>query len=48
VTDLQRDALIDFLAIVMRYVMHHGAAAEQAEVLEAWQELYERFLVDSR
>jgi hypothetical protein len=39
-----RDALLDFLSVVMRFVMHRGSTAEQTEILERWQELYERLL----
>jgi hypothetical protein len=39
----QRQALLDFLALVMRYMSRHGTPAEQAAVLEHWQQINEAF-----
>lgn len=41
-----RSALTEFLAVVLRILMHSGNTSEHAALLESWQELYERLLVD--
>jgi hypothetical protein len=38
----EREALLDFLAFIMRYVSRHGTPAEQAAVLEHWQAVNEQ------
>lgn len=37
----EREALLDFLALVMRFIGRHGTPAEQAAVLEQWQAVNE-------
>ena len=44
--DELREALIAFLDSVRAFVMRHGNTAEQADILERWQELYERAVKD--
>ena len=39
----EREALLSFLALVMRYMSRHGTPAEQAAVLEEWQAINEAF-----
>jgi hypothetical protein len=43
VTIAEREALYAFLAFMMAYISRHGTPAEQAEVLEHWQEINEAF-----
>jgi len=43
VTIAEREALYAFLAFMMAYISRHGTPAEQAEVLEHWQEVNEAF-----
>lgn len=47
-SDDEREALVEFLNVVMRFLMRSGCTTMQAEVLESWQTLYERFVVDHR
>ena len=42
-TIAEREALYAFLAFMMAYISRHGTPAEQAEVLEHWQEVNEAF-----
>lgn len=47
-TDEQREAVIDFVRFLMRFVERHGNHSEQAEVLAHWSAIYESFVVDRR
>ena len=38
----EREALLEFLALVMRFIGRHGTPAEQAAVLEQWQAVNEQ------
>jgi hypothetical protein len=42
-TEEQMDALMEALALLLRYVGRHGTPAEQAAALEHWQALREVF-----
>jgi hypothetical protein len=44
--DDERQALLDFAAFVMHFVSRHGNPAEQAAILEYWQQLNEAFTGD--
>jgi hypothetical protein len=44
-TQAQTDLLIEFLTVLMRFILRHGSPAEQAEILEHWQEFYDGLVV---
>jgi hypothetical protein len=39
----EREALMEFLAFMLRYISRHGTPAEQAAALEHWQAVNEAF-----
>jgi hypothetical protein len=39
----EREALLEFLAFMLRYISRHGTPAEQAAALEHWQAVNEAF-----
>jgi hypothetical protein len=43
-----RSALLEFLNSVRDFILRHGSGAEQADILERWQELYEQSVVQNR
>lgn len=45
-TPQQTEALMNFLSAVMAFIGKHGNTAEQARILEEWQQLYGVMLGD--
>lgn len=47
-SDDEREALVDFLQLVMRFLMRSGCTELHPAVLESWQTFYEQFVVHHR
>jgi hypothetical protein len=39
----ERQAFMEFMAFLLRYISRHGTTAEQAAALEHWQAIHEAF-----